>query len=117
MAKKKTINLGNIANSEPQKGWNTLHIFGYGETQLNGEIEKKVSTSTLTKAKAVIDYMYSLKPADSDAGEEFHAITFVKDIFGRYVPKNINEKTFSIEFKDLDFKVVQDLITELESLP
>lgn len=110
---KKNINTAN----NNQEGWNTLHIFGYGETQLNGSIEKKVLTSTLTKAQAVIDYIYSLKPADSDAGIEFHAITFVKNIFGRYVPKNIEEKLFSIEYKDLDLTTVQELITELESLP
>ena len=109
MAKKQTI----TAITE----WTTLHIFGYGETQINGDKSRKVKTSTLTKAQALIDFVYGKKPADSDAGVEFHAITVVKNIFGRYVPKNVEQKVFSIEYKDMDAKIIDELVAELQALP
>lgn len=112
--------------------WRTLHIFGYGETQIIDEIQlnntdilagnqipqindKKVLTSTLEKAQALIDFVYSKKPVDSDAGIEFHAITIVRNIHCVYVPKNVAEKHFVIEHKDMDSKLIQDLVAELQS--
>jgi hypothetical protein len=133
MAKKNQVSQANVPATEPNE-WKTLHIFGYGETQLiddvkidhqqiftgGGELPKivdnKVSTSTLTKAQALIDFVYSKKPADSDAGVEFHAITIVRDFHCVYVPKNVAEKHFRIEYKDMDAKLIQDLVSELQAI-
>ena len=123
------------ATTQPTNDWKNLHIFGYGETKLitetksetpNGNAgllgggllqnEKVAKTIDLTKAQAVVDYIYSKKPADSDAGVEFHAITFVKDFHCVYVPKNIAEKHFRIEYKDLDLAIIQELVSELQAL-
>lgn len=126
MAKKTTT-------TQPNSDWKNLHIFGYGETKLVsfsnttsdsdskigllGKINEKVAkTVDLTKAQALVDYIYSKKPADSDAGVLFHAITFVKDIHCLYVPKDTNEKHFRIEYKDLDLALIQDLVSELQAL-
>jgi hypothetical protein len=119
----------------PTNEWKTLHIFGYGETKLINEVqsgnqnllaggevndfsinEKKALTSTLTKAQAIIDFVYGKKPADSDAGVEFHAITIVRNVYGMYVPKNVNEKVFRIEYKDMDATLIQDLVSELQAI-
>jgi hypothetical protein len=115
MARPKKAILSENPQSE-QKGWSTLHIFGYGETQVNGSVEKKVATTSLTKVQAVIDYVYSLKPADNNAGTEYHAITIVKNVFARFTPKAKEEKSFSIDFKDLDTATIEELVAELEAV-
>ena len=117
----------------PTNEWKNLHIFGYGETKLIDDIqldnpsvfrggednvinEKVVKTSTLKKAQAIIDFVYGKKPADSDAGVEFHAITIVRNVYGMYVPKNVNETVFRIEYKDMDATLIQDLVSELQAI-
>jgi hypothetical protein len=122
--------------AQPNTEWKNLHIFGYGETKLvsfldattntennsniiagNKKLHEKVAkTVDLTKAQALADYIYSKKPADSDAGVLFHAITFVKDFHCLYIPRNTNEKHFRIEYKDLDLALIQDLVSELQAL-
>lgn len=99
-----------------EKGWNTLHIFGYGETQINGSANKKVPTSSLKKVQAVIDYIYSLKPADNNAGSEYHSIILFKNLSVRFTPKSKEEKSFSIDYKDLNISIIEELVAELESI-
>jgi hypothetical protein len=113
--------------------WKTLHIFGYGKTQLNIEVplensenfngrrttkivEKKVDTSTLTNAQALVDFVYGLKPADSNAGVEYHAVTIVKDIHCLYVPKTPLQEHFRIKYADMDATLIQNLVSELEAI-
>ena len=115
MAKARKDVLKQNAETE-QKGWNTLHIFGYGETQVNGSISKKVATTSLTKVQAVIDYIYSLKPTDNNADVEYHAITIVKNVFARFTPKTEGEQSYSIAFKDLNIAIIEELIAELEAI-
>lgn len=99
------------------KEWKLVHIFGYGETRLEGSSEKTVTTTTLTKVQALIDFMRSKKPVDSDAGELFHVITIAKDLFGRYIPKNKDEKHYALKYNELDLKLVEDLVAEIQELP
>jgi hypothetical protein len=33
-----------------------------------------------------------------------------------YVPKNVNEKVFRIEYKDMDATLIQDLVSELQAI-
>jgi hypothetical protein len=96
--------------------WRLVHIFGYGETRLEGSSEKTVTTTSLTKAQALIDFMRSNKPADNNSGENFHVITIAKDLFGRYIPKNKDEKHYALKYNQLDLKLVEDLITEIQGL-
>jgi len=114
MAKTKKGILSEIQQEE-QKGWNTLHIFGYGETQVNGSTSKKVATTSLTKVQAVIDYIYSLKPTDNNASVEYHDITIIKNVFARFVPKTEGEQSYSIDFKELDLTSIEELVKELET--
>lgn len=99
-----------------QTGWNTLHIFGYGETQVNGSVSRKVATTSLTKVQAVIDYVYSLKPADNNAGTEYHAINIFNDMFADYISKAKDEKSFRVEYKDLDATLINELVDEIKEL-
>ena len=135
MPKNKIQVENNIQNNE----WKTLHIFGYGETRLvtelnvqnqnqndndNGIIlfsgrnykisEKNVNTSTLTNAQALIDFVYSKKPIDNNAGLLYHAITIVKDIRCMYVSKNNLENNFILKYTEIDSLLIQNLVDELQ---
>lgn len=99
------------------KNFNTIHIFGYGETQLiSSDSNKKVSTSVLTKVQAVIDNVYSKKPAENNAGTEYHAINIFNDMFADYIPKERGEKSFRVEYKNLDATLINELVDEIKAL-
>jgi len=110
--------------------WKNLHIFGYGETRLVIEenieisnentdnsqlkiIEENIETSKLTKTQALIDFVYSKKPIDNNAGLLFHAITIVNNNYCIYVPKSNTENHFSFKYNEIDALLIQDLITEI----
>jgi hypothetical protein len=99
------------------KNFNTIHIFGYGETQLiSSDSNKKVATLTLTKVQAVIDNVYSKKPADNNAGTDYHAINIFDNMFADYLPKTRDEKSFRVEYKDLDATLINELVEEIKAL-
>ncbi len=89
----------------------TLLIFGYGETQISGlGWSIKVATSTLTKTQALIDAVWNLKPSDSQASQNFHAI-----IVHSYRKINYMTKDgFSVDVSDSLKVLVDNLIDELK---
>ena len=89
----------------------TIHIFGYGETQINGdEFSVKVKTDTLTKVQPLIDAIWALKPADSNAQQEFHAINIFSYEDFRYMSKGGFADKVTNDLKVL----IDDLIAELK---
>lgn len=97
----------------------TIHIFGYGETQINStDFSIKVKTDTLTKTTALIGAIWAKKPADSEATQDFHAV----NVFGfndiRWMSKN---KGFSIgndtELKPFIEAVIAELKDKFDALP
>jgi hypothetical protein len=89
----------------------TLHIFGYGETQINGdEFSIKVKTDTLTKVQPLVDAIWSLKPADSTAVQQFHAI----NIFNFNDIRYMTENGFNLETTPALKTLIEDLIAELK---
>jgi len=94
----------------------TIHIFGYGETQIIGkDVNKKVATSSLTSAQAVIDNVYSKKPADINAGTSFFAINIHIDMFADYLPEVSGEEHFRVAYSELDATLIDTLIAEVEA--
>jgi len=95
-----------------------MHIFAYGETQINGsEFSIKVKTDTLLKVQPLVDAVWDLKPADSEAEQEFHAINIFNYNEVRYITKN----GFSVKTTPSLKVLIDDLIAELkvafEALP
>ena len=92
--------------------WSTLHIFGYGETQLIGEnFNYKTSTSNLSAAPVVVADVYSKKPADSDASADYHAVNIFHDMFADYQP---NSGTgFRVQYSDLNQVLIDALVEEI----
>jgi hypothetical protein len=96
--------------------WSTLHIFGYGETQLIGtDSNKKVSTSALTKVQAVVDNVYSFKPEGSAATEEYHAINIFNDMFADWQTKQQGVEGWRVQFVDLNKTALDELVAEIEA--
>jgi len=93
----------------------TIHIFGYGETQINSEaLSVKVATDTLTTVTPLVEAVFAQKPADNPTLiTEFHAI----NIFGYNDVRWQSKEGFSV-VDDADLKPLIDaLIAELESVP
>ena len=89
----------------------TLHIFGYGETQINGdEFSVKVKTDTLTKVQPLVDAVWNLKPADSNAVQQFHAVNVFNFDNIRYMTKD----GFNIKTTPALKTLIEDLIAELK---
>ena len=92
--------------------FNTLHIFGYGETQVITDTEnKKVASDELSDVQPVVDNVYSLKPADSDAGTDYRVITILNGLFVDY---SDNEgRRFRVEYSELDSALIDALVEEV----
>lgn len=99
-----------MANETPT--WNTIHIFGYGETQIIGkDLNKKVPTSVLTNVQLVVDNVYSTKPEDSNASAEYHAVNIFNDMFADFQPQTGN--AFRTQYADLDATLIEALAAEI----
>lgn len=90
----------------------TIHIFGYGETQINSkDLSVKVKTTDLTKVQPLVDKIWSKKPEDSTAEQNYHVIHCFGHDDVRYGSKN----GFSLK-QDAELKPLIDaLIAELET--
>ena len=104
--------------------FSTLHIFGYGESQLIGSepnpsggkpvgFNVKAPNSALTALQPVVDNVYSKKPADSDAGADYHAINIFHNMFADYQPRE--GEGFRVQYADLDAALIDALATEIKA--
>lgn len=93
----------------------TIHIFGYGETQINSKnLSIKVATASLTKVQAIIDALWSKKPAENEATEKaYYAI----NIFNKKDIRWQSKQGFSIIDKEAEITpLIDELIAELQVL-
>lgn len=98
--------------------WSTLHIFGYGETQLIGkDFNKKFPSSVLTLLQAVVDNVYSFKPVDNSATKEYHAINIFNDMFSDWQTTQQGVEGWRTEYAKLDATLIDALIAEIISQP
>lgn len=95
--------------------YSTLHIFGYGETQLIGDgFNKKVKSSDLTTLQNVVDNVWSTKPVGSDASQSYHAINIFNDMFADWQP---NSGTgFRTPYAQLSAFDIDALVNEINTL-
>jgi hypothetical protein len=99
----------------------TIHIFGYGETQVIGKdgdtsVNKKVSTSLLTKVTPVVDDVYSFKPTDNLSPNEYHAINIFNNMFADYQPSGEFD-SWRTEWALLDQAYIDALVAEVLAQP
>jgi hypothetical protein len=89
----------------------TIHIFGYGETQINSkELSVKVSTNTLTTVTPLVEAIFAKKPADNPAViSPFHAI----NIFGYNDIRWVEKDSFNVKDDEELKPLIDALIAEL----
>jgi hypothetical protein len=84
----------------------TIHIFGYGETQINSnEFSVKVKTTTLKTVTPLINAVWNKRPEGSTAEENYHVVNFFNYQDIRWVSKD------GFQLKD-----EQDLVTFIDDL-
>jgi LPS sulfotransferase NodH len=94
--------------------WSTLHIFGYGETQLIGkDLNKKVPTLVLTTVQAVIDNVYSFKPEGNTATEQYHAINIFNNMFADWQTAQQGVEGWRVQYPELDATLIDALVAEI----
>ena len=105
--------MANTNNLSTNPTWDTIHIFGYGETQLNGSgLSKKFTTTDLSKVQDVIDNILSLKPTDLQL-TDFHCINIFKDAKMVFMSKETTEFNFTIDYAELDPLKIEALTQEI----
>jgi hypothetical protein len=92
--------------------YNTLHIFGYGETQVITDTEnKKVATDSIVGVQALVDDLYSKKPADNPATTDYATITILNDIFADYSDEEGNH--FRVDYSELNAALIDAVVLEV----
>ena len=92
--------------------YNTLHIFGYGETQVITDKEnKKVATDSIVGVQALIDDIYSKKPSDNPATSDYATISILNDIFANYSDEQGN--TFRVDYSELNAALIDAVVLEV----
>lgn len=95
--------------------WNTIHIFGFGDVQVNGPDGKTKKATELTKLQAVIDSIWSKKPEDNNSGKSYHAINIFKDIRADWHMKRKEDSGFRVDYSEINQSLIQELLDELMS--
>ena len=94
--------------------FNTLHIFGYGETQVISDTEnKKVASSELLGVQQVVDNIYSLKPVDNNAGLDYLTINVFNGLFVDYSDNQGNR--FRVDYSEVNEALINALVTEVDN--
>jgi cell division FtsZ-interacting protein ZapD len=98
--------------------FNTIHIFGYGETQIIGEdLNVKVDSSLLTTLTSFVNHVKNLRPEDV-IESEYHVIHVFNGANVRYLSHSDNKdekKTFFVNFDQVDLELLNALVAELTS--
>jgi hypothetical protein len=99
--------------------FNTIHIFGYGETQIIGEdLNFKTDSSSLTSLANFVNHVKSLKPEDVVAAD-YHVIHVFNGSNVRYLASSENKeekKTFIVNLTEIDSVLLDALAQELIAL-
>ena len=92
--------------------YNTLHIFGYGETQVITDKEnKKVATDSIVGVQTLVDEIYSKKPAKNPATSDYRTITILNDIFADYSDNSGN--SFRVDYSELNAALIDAVVLEV----
>ena len=92
----------------------TIHIFGYGETQINSkDLSVKVATDTLTTVTPLITGIFAKKPADNPTViTDFHSI----NLFGyNDVRWQLKNNAFNVKYNAELKPLIDALSAELQT--
>lgn len=92
--------------------YNTLHIFGYGESQvITDTINKKAPNEDLADDQSVVDMVYALKPSGNPATANYRNINIFNNMFADYSDNDGN--TFRVDYSELDSALIDALVQEV----
>jgi hypothetical protein len=92
----------------------TLHVFGYGETQLIASSSLphgKVDSTGLTHLDPLVTHIKTFKPEDVTEAD-YHVIHVFKDDKVKYLGKGDNTE-YSFEYSQLDTTLLDNLTDEV----
>lgn len=70
-----------------------MHVFGYGESQMIGEINGSVSNEQLTTISPLLDYLSSIQqPETVINSENLLSLTIASGVLVRFTPNNNGNK-------------------------
>lgn len=97
------------------ENYNTLLIFGYGQTQLITDTDSKlVNSDELISLNAVIQDIYSKKPLENISQEDFTRIAIYNNDFADWINNNPNDY-FKVNYNQLNLSLIGSLILEINS--
>jgi hypothetical protein len=101
--------------------FNTIHIFGFGDTQVIGEKKGTVKSDSLTKLLAFVNHVKTFKPEDVTL-TDYHVIHVFNGTTVRYLGKGTENKkdktSFSVEVSKLTASILNDFAAEaVASIP
>lgn len=95
--------------------YNTLLIFGYGQTQLITDTESiLVYSSELPSLPYVIQDIYSKKPAGDMSETDYIRIAIYNNDFADWVNNNPNDY-FKVPYTELDQALLDILVMEIKN--
>lgn len=99
--------------------FNTIHIFGFGNTQIIKEnLNKSVKSADLTTLAAFVDSIKAQKPEDV-VEAEYHVIHIFSGNSVRYlgagnVTPNV-KNSFNVEWANVDATLLDALVADIEA--
>jgi hypothetical protein len=93
--------------------YNTLLIFGYGQTQLITNTDSiLVDSCTLTSLNSVIENIYFNKPTDNKSQDHYTRIAIYNYDFTDWINNTPNDY-FKVPYYKLDQSKIENLINEI----
>jgi hypothetical protein len=93
------------------ENYNTLLIFGYGQTQLITNTESKIVNSD---ELLFIENIYSQKPLDNKSQEDFTRIAIYNGNFADWVNSNPDDY-FKVAYSELNQTLIDSLVLEIKN--
>ena len=98
------------------ENYNTLLIFGYGQTQLITDTDSKlVNSDELIGLNAVIDNIYSLKPTNNQSETDYIRIAIYNNNFADWVNNNPDDY-FKVNYSELNQALIDSLVLEIKNI-
>ena len=94
--------------------FSTIHIFGYGETQIIGQTNNgKVESFSLTTLTPFVDHVKTFLPATGVTLTDYHVIHIFESMDVRYLGQGTEDRTVQTSFSVTWSQIDQILLTEL----
>jgi hypothetical protein len=98
--------------------FSTIHIFGYGETQIIGETNNgKVPSSSLTTLVPFVDHVKTFLPESGVTLTDYHVIHIFNGSDVRYLGVGTEDRkeetSFSVGFNQIDQTLLTALVDEI----